>query len=281
MTRYLITGGSGMLGHDLGRALAGREVTSLSRAELDVTDAAAVAAAVRGHDAVINAAAWTRVDDAETHESEALAVNGLGAGIVASAARAAGARLVQLSTDYVFDGQGTSPYPEEHPIAPLGAYGRTKAEGERRALAAHPEGTLIVRTAWLYGAGGPNFARTILAAAAAKRDTVSVVTDQIGQPTWSADLAAAIVALLDADAPAGVYHATNAGRASWFDFARAVFRVAGLDEGRVLPTDSAAFPRPAPRPAYSMLGNEALKRAGVPPLRPWEDALRAAWDAGW
>lgn len=280
VTRYLITGASGMLGHDLGRALEGREVTSLSRAELDVTDAAAVAEAVRGHDAVINAAAWTRVDDAETRESEALAVNGHGAGNVAEAARAAGARLVQLSTDYVFDGQGTSPYPEGHPIAPLGAYGRTKAEGERRVLAAHPEGTLIVRTAWLYGAGGPNFARTILAAAA-ERDTVSVVTDQIGQPTWSADLAAALVALLDADAPAGVYHATNAGRASWFDFAQAVFRVAGLDEGRVLPTDSAAFPRPAARPAYSVLGNDALKRARIPPLRPWQDALRAAWDAGW
>ncbi len=140
-------------------------------------------------------------------------------------------------------------YPEDAPLDPLGAYGRTKAAGERLVRAAHP-GAHIVRTAWLYGQHGGNFARTMLRLAS-ERDTVSVVTDQVGQPTWTGDLAASIVALLDANAPADAYHGTNGGSASWFDFARAVFEVSGLDPERVLPTDSSAFVRPAPRPLYS------------------------------
>lgn len=279
VTRYLITGGGGMLARDLREALTGRSVTSLGRQDLDVTDAAAVAAAIDGHDVVINTAAYTRVDDAETHEHDALAVNATGAGTLAAAARHSGARLVQLSTDYVFDGRGTSPYPENHPIAPLGAYGRTKAEGERLTLAEHPDGTLVVRTAWLYGAGGPNFPRTMLTLSDS-RDTVSVVADQVGQPTWTADLAQTIVDLLDADAAPGIYHASNSGQASWFDFARAVFREAGLDENRVIPVSSDEFPRAAPRPAYSVLGDGALRATGLPALRPWDEALSAAWLAG-
>ncbi|SBN63965.1 dTDP-4-dehydrorhamnose reductase [Curtobacterium sp. 9128] len=275
MTRYLITGAAGMLGQDLQQALAGRDVTALSRADLDITDQAAVTAAVAGHDVVINAAAYTKVDDAESHEDDAHAVNAQGPAVLATAAVAAGAKLVQVSTDYVFDGNGTSPYAEDEPTDPIGAYGRTKAAGEAAVLAIAPDSSYIVRAAWLYGAHGPNFAKTMIRLSAS-HDTVSVVTDQIGQPTWTGDLARQIVAMLDADAPAGIYHGTNGGQGSWFDFTKAIFTEAGLDPARVLPTDSAAFVRPAPRPAYSVLGHDAWSRAGIPPMRDWREALHAA-----
>ncbi|ROQ36656.1 dTDP-4-dehydrorhamnose reductase [Frondihabitans sp. PhB188] len=273
--KYLVTGARGMLGTDLVEALFGRDVTVLGRSDLDVTDRDAVFAAVEGHDVVFNAAAYTKVDDAEEHEYEALAVNGVGVRLLAEATAEHGAKLVTISTDYVFDGTATEPYDEYTPLDPLNAYGRTKAVGETAALAANPEGTYIVRTAWLYGQHGPNFAATMLKLAAG-RDTVSVVDDQVGQPTWTADLAAQLVALVDADAPAGVYHGTNSGRASWFDFARAVFSEAGLDPERVLPTDSAAFVRPAARPAFSVLGHDAWAAAGLTPMRPWQEALAQA-----
>jgi len=277
--KYLVTGARGMLGTDLVEALFGRDVTILGRADLDVTDRDRVFEAVEGHDVVINAAAYTAVDDAETHEDEARAVNATAVGLLAEATAAFSSRLVQVSTDYVFDGHAATPYDEQTALAPVSAYGRTKAEGERRARAANPEGTFIVRTAWLYGKHGANFPKTMLRLAA-KHETVSVVADQVGQPTWSADLAEQIVALLDAEAPAGVYHGTNAGRASWFDFARAAFEVAGLDPDRVKPTDSSQFVRPAPRPSFSVLGHEAWQRAGLPAMRPWRDALTEAAGTG-
>ncbi len=274
-TRYLITGAAGMLGQDLQAALGGRDVTALARAELDITDPDAVSAAAAGHDVIINAAAYTKVDDAETHEDLAHAINATGAANLARAAAANGAKLVQVSTDYVFDGTATSPYPEDAPRNPVSAYGRTKADGEKLAAKLNPQGTFIVRAAWLYGAHGPNFAKTMLRLAS-DHDTVSVVNDQIGQPTWTLDLARQIVALLDSGAPAGVYHATNSGSGSWFDFAQAVFREAGLDPARVKPTDSSQFVRPAPRPAYSVLGHSVWARIGLTPLRDWRDALADA-----
>ncbi|MBD8139244.1 dTDP-4-dehydrorhamnose reductase [Frigoribacterium sp. CFBP 13605] len=278
-SKYLVTGARGMLGTDLLEALFGRDVTVLGRADLDVTDRDAVFAAVQGHDVVINAAAYTAVDAAETDEETALAVNGTAAGLLAEATASVGATLVQVSTDYVFDGDAASPYAEDATIAPVSAYGRTKAEGEKLALAANPEGTFIVRTAWLYGAHGGNFAKTMVKLAGS-HDTVKVVDDQLGQPTWTADLAAQIVALLDSDAPAGVYHGTNSGSTSWFEFARAVFDEAGLDPARVLPTDSSTFVRPAPRPSYSVLGHDAWARAGLTPMRPWREALAEAASRG-
>ena len=270
--KYLVTGARGMLGSDLLEALFGRDVTVLGREDLDVTDRDAVFAAVEGHDVVVNAAAYTAVDAAETDEEAAMAVNGTAPGLLGEATAAHGARLVQVSTDYVFDGRATTPYAEDAPLAPVSAYGRTKAEGERAARAANPDGTLVVRTAWLYGRHGGNFATTMLKLARS-RDTLSVVSDQVGQPTWTHDLAAQIVAMLDADAPAGVYHGTASGQASWFDFAQAVFRLAGLDPDRITPTDSSTFVRPAPRPDYSVLGHDGWARAGLAPLRPWHDAL--------
>ncbi|MFP5250985.1 MAG: dTDP-4-dehydrorhamnose reductase [Actinomycetes bacterium] len=279
MMRYLITGAGGMLGRDLQTALDGRAVTAAARHELDIADADATRAAVRGHDVVINAAAYTKVDDAESHENDALRVNAIGAENLARAAAAEGAVFVQLSTDYVFDGRATSPYAEDAPLAPVSAYGRTKAEGERRALAAHPEGTILVRTAWLYGQHGPNFAATMLALAA-QRETLTVVDDQRGQPTWTRDLAEQIVRLLDTGARRGILHGTSSGETTWFGFARAIFEEAGLDPERVQPTDSSTFVRPAPRPAYSVLGHDAWSFHGLEPIRDWRSALAGAVAAG-
>lgn len=277
--RWLVTGGDGMLGQDLARALEGRDARLLGRADLDVRDADAVDSAIAGVDVVVNAAAWTRVDDAEQHEGDALAVNGAGAGNLARAAERSGARLVQVSTDYVFDGAATEPYPEDSPLSPLGAYGRTKAEGERQVLAANPDRSWILRTAWLYGAGGPNFARTMLHLAR-ERETLTVVDDQFGQPTWTADLADRIVAVVDADAPPGILHATSGGRTTWYGFARAIFEVAGLDPSRVRPATSGEFARPAPRPGWSVLGHRRWTQIGLSPIGDWRGRLAAAAAAG-
>jgi dTDP-4-dehydrorhamnose reductase len=275
--RYLVTGASGMLGQDLRQALSGRDVTALSRAELDVTDRAAVQHAVAGHDVIFNASAYTKVDDAETHEDLAYAVNALGTENLAIAAREVGAALLTISTDYVFKGDATAPYSEDAPRDPLNAYGRTKAAGEELALAAHPDGTYVVRTAWLYGANGPNFAKTMLRLAAT-HDTVTVVDDQRGQPTWTVDLAEHLVRLADSNAAAGIYHGTASGETTWFGLARAVFEEAGLDPERVKPTSSADFVRPAPRPAFSVLGHNAWGAADLPVMRDWRDALADAFE---
>lgn len=274
---YLVTGANGMLATDLRQVLAGRPVTALGRGDLDVTDPDAVEAAVAGHTVVINCAAYTRVDDAEADEDTAFAVNATGAGNLARAAALHGARLVQLSTDYVFDGTATAPYAEDAPRHPVSAYGRTKAEGERLALESNPSATFVVRTAWLYGAHGPNFARTMVRLAG-QNETVNVVEDQFGQPTWTMDVARQIVLLLDRGAAPGVFHATSSGQASWYEFAQAIFSAAGLDPDRVRPTTSDRFVRPAPRPAYSVLGHERWQSSGIAPIRDWRAALSDAAD---
>lgn len=279
MTRYLLVGAGGMLGHDLSTALRGRDVTSATRADLDVTNAEAVRRAVAGHDVVINASAYTAVDDAESNEDVAYAVNATGPENLARAAAEQGAVLVHVSTDYVFDGTATTPYDESAPVAPQSAYGRTKAAGERLALQNNPEATLILRTAWLYGASGNNFVKT-MARLAGERETLSVVDDQIGQPTWSADLAQRIVELLDSGARSGILHATNSGQTSWWGLARAIFERLDLDPSRVQPVSSEQFPRPAPRPAWSVLGHDGWAATGLPPMRPWTEALDAALAAG-
>ncbi|HWL00761.1 MAG TPA: dTDP-4-dehydrorhamnose reductase [Microbacteriaceae bacterium] len=275
-SRVAVVGANGMLGSDLMGVV---EATGFTRADFDVTDADAARTALAGFDVIVNCTAWNRVDDAETMEAEAFAVNAYGAANLAAAARATGARFIHVSTDYVFDGSATSPIPEDAPRHPVSAYGRSKAAGEERALAANPGATAIVRTAWLYGEHGPSFPRTMLRLAA-ERDTVSVVADQVGQPTWTRDLADQLVRLIDAGVPAGIYHGTNSGETSWFGFAREVFRLAGLDPERVLPTDSTAFVRPAPRPAYSVLGHDAWARVGIAPMRPWRDAIADAMALG-
>jgi dTDP-4-dehydrorhamnose reductase len=264
-----------MLGQDVVAAaeVAGHHVTALGRSDLDITSASGVLDAVAGHDVVVNCAAWTAVDDAETHEAEAFAANATGAAHVARAAAESGARLVQLSTDYVFDGAATEPYPEDAPVRPRSAYGRTKAAGEW-AVRAHARDALVVRTAWLYGAGGRCFPRTI-ARAAGERDRLSVVDDQTGQPTWTADLADLIVRLVGARAPGGIYHGTSSGQVTWYGFAREVVAASG-HVTPVDPTTSAAYQLPAPRPAYSVLGHDRLREIGVEPIGDWAERWKVA-----
>lgn len=276
MARWLVTGAGGMLGQDLCGALAaaGTPFTAAMRADLDVRDPAVCRAAVQGHGIVVNCAAYTAVDDAERHEAEAFAVNAVGAANLARACREFGARMVQVSTDYVFAGDATEPYVEDAPLAPRSAYGRTKAAGEWAVMAQCPE-SWIVRTAWLYGGSGGNFVKT-MARLAGERERLAVVDDQHGQPTWTVDLAEAIVRIVGAGAPFGVWHGTSSGETTWHGFTQEIFRLMSLDPARVEPTTTDAFPRPAPRPAYSVLGHESWLMARLKPLPDWRESLAKA-----
>lgn len=280
MTRWLVTGAAGLLGTDLVAALErrGDSVTGLDRAGLDVTDAAAVAATVARNrpDVVVNCAAWTAVDDAEADEEQALAVNAGGPANLAAACDQAGARLIQVSTDYVFAGISARPHAEHDVPAPRTAYGRTKLAGERSVLDRLPGAGYIVRTAWLYGAHGPCFPKTMITLEG-ERPTVDVVNDQYGQPTWTADLAGQIIALADSAAGPGIYHATSSGQTTWFGLAREIFRLLDADPDRVRPIASSALGRPAPRPPYSVLGHGAWEACGLPSIGDWRTALRRAF----
>jgi dTDP-4-dehydrorhamnose reductase len=278
--RLLVTGGAGMLGQAVATAATrlGHDVVALSRAELDVTDTDHVRRVVAAAEprAVVNCAAWTDVDGAETAEAAATAVNGEGAGIVARAAAEVGARIVQVSTDYVFDGERAhaargsgEPWIESDAVNPIGAYGRSKLAGEEAVAAATGEHA-IVRTAWLFGTGGRNFVDTMLALGH-ERDEVSVVTDQVGSPTWTVHLAEALVELAERRGDVGILHAAGGGACSWYELAVEVFDRAGV-RCRVLPTTSDRFPRPARRPAYSVLGTE---RDDAPVLPPWQEGVAA------
>ena len=280
MNGWLVTGAGGMLGRDVVAALArrGEMTTALPRSGLDVADGTAVAAAVAEYrpDVVVNCAGWTAVDDAEASEKEALAVNGHGPANLARACATHGARLVQVSTDYVFAGTASRPYAEDDPPAPRTAYGRTKLAGERAVLRQLPQASYVVRTAWLYGAHGRNFVATMIRLEG-ERPAVDVVADQIGQPTWTADVAEQIIALVRSGAPAGIYHATSAGQTTWFGLAHEVFRLLGADPSRVSAITSSALNLPAPRPAYSVLGHDAWARCGMASILDWRLALRRAF----
>jgi dTDP-4-dehydrorhamnose reductase len=282
VSTWLITGASGMLGRDMAALLIERgvEVAVLGHRDLDITDAAAVMAALDKHrpSVVVNCAAWTAVDDAEAREDEALQLNGDGPANLAAACASVGATLVQPSTDYVFAGDASSPYAEDAPTGPRSAYGRTKLAGERAVLETLPDSAYVVRTAWLYGEHGNSFVRTMIRLAR-KGNPVDVVTDQAGQPTWTADLAAQILALVSSGAPAGVYHGTSSGETTWFGLAQEVFDLQGAGRDLVRPTTSDAFKRPAPRPAFSVLGHDAWKTAGIPPIAHWRDGLHRAFRA--
>ena len=267
--RVLITGGAGQLGRDLADVL-GSDAIPLSHRELDIADAAAVEAAIKEHrpDAIVNCAAWTDVDGCEQDPARATLINATGAGNIA---RAAGDTLVvQISTDYVFDGRSEKPYVESDPVNPVSEYGRSKLDGER-AVAAAARRWAVVRSAWLYGTGTKNFVAAILRAART-RERLQVVDDQSGSPTSTPDLAGALVALLVSGAT-GVLHGVNAGICSRWEFARAAFEIAGLDPQRVDPVPTSAMPRPATRPAYAPMRGEAWRSAGLPELRHWREAL--------
>ena len=280
MSGWLVTGAAGQLGSDVVDVLHayGEEVAGYNRKDLDITDRVMVRATMRMVEPsiVVNCAAYTAVDDAEANEDRALEINAHGPAILAEECARSGARLIQVSTDYVFAGNAETPYDESTRPAPRSAYGRTKAAGEQAVLTSGAE-AFVVRTAWLYGQVGTNFVKT-MAHLAQTRETVNVVDDQVGAPTWTLHLARGLVALGIADVPAGIWHCTNAGEASWYVFARAIFAELGLDPARVEPTTSQDFVRPAPRPAYSVLSNEKWQRAGLPELPHWRDALHEAFE---
>jgi dTDP-4-dehydrorhamnose reductase len=274
--RMLITGAGGMLGTDLQTAAttAGHDVIALARAELDIADRGAVADAVTDARAeiVVNCAAWTDVDGAESEPDAAAAANATGPGALAAAASVAGAWTVHVSTDYVFDGTKRTAYVESDPTNPLSQYGRSKLDGELAVAAAAPESHTIVRTAWLFGVHGRCFPQTMLRRAA-DRDELTVVDDQIGCPTFTGHLAAALVTISEQrDRPLGVLHLAAAGECSWRRFAEAI--LADSPHGAtttVTPITTAQFPTAAPRPAYSVLRSER----GAPTLPDWRDGLRA------
>lgn len=287
--RLLVVGARGQLGTDLVAAAraAGIPVLGVGSRELDVTDQEAVqrtlgyvaaGAAEAGRRAVvINAAAYTAVDNAESDQDAAFAVNADGPANLAVTAERLGLRLIHLSTDYVFPGDGTEPYRPADPTGPRSTYGASKLAGEQRVLQACPD-ALVVRTAWVWGATGGNFVKTI-ARLAATRPTLTVVDDQRGTPSYTVDLAAGLLELAGSTVPGRVLHLTNAGETTWFGFARAILEELGEDPERVQPTTTAEFPRPAPRPAYSVLSGEEWVAAGLAPLRPWRDALAAGFAA--
>ncbi|MCR3746153.1 dTDP-4-dehydrorhamnose reductase [Lentzea californiensis] len=268
----LVPGGRGQLGHDL--AALSADVRAVSSAELDVT--AVTAADLAGASAVVNCAAYTAVDAAETDEERAYAVNAVGPGLLAQACASLGIPMIQVSTDYVFSGDGERPYETTDPVGPKSAYGRTKLEGEQRVLEA---GGYVVRTSWLYGVHGSNFVKT-MAALESSRPALSVVDDQAGAPTWSHDLAAGLLELVSVRPETRLLHATGVGQTTWFRFAQAIFEELGADPARVRPCTTADFPRPAPRPAYSVLSGAAWAAAGLRPLPHWRSALSAAFRAG-
>jgi dTDP-4-dehydrorhamnose reductase len=269
--RLLVTGAAGMLGR---RVVAdaerlGHDVVALGHGDLDITDAPNVTRLVAAAEpaAIVNCAAWTDVDGAEAHEARALRVNGEGVANLAHAAASTGARLVHVSTDYVFDGARATPWLESDAVAPLQAYGRTKLAGETAVQDAGANHA-IVRTAWLFGIGGPNFVDTMLRLAS-ERDEVSVVTDQRGRPTWTGHLAPALIELAERREDTGVFHAAGVGDCSWYELAVETFDRAGV-RCRVVPATSDSFPRPARRPAYSVLGTE--RDPGIV-LPAWTDGL--------
>jgi dTDP-4-dehydrorhamnose reductase len=285
----LVTGARGQLGRDVATAAARAGITRIhapGSAELDITDPAAVSNAIslagRGSRlVVVNAAAYTAVDAAEREgAARSHAVNAQGPANLASACAAHQAHLVHVSTDYVFAGDSAGPNQVDGRTAPRTGYGRTKLAGERAVLSSGASAH-VVRTAWLYGAHGANFVRT-MARMARGSDPVRVVDDQHGNPTWTADLADGLIALaLAADrVPVGVLHCVNAGTTTWFGLARAVFAEAGADPDRVRPCSTADYPRPAQRPANSVLGTASWAEAGLPELRHWRAALHAAVAAG-
>lgn len=282
--RVLVTGANGQLGTelvDLYASRAGDEVLGVDLPDLDITAADSVASSFSSFspDVAINCAAWTAVDAAEENEESALVVNGEGPRVLADACKDAGAWLVQVSTDYVFSGDASSPYAEDATPDPRSAYGRTKLAGEIAVQSVLPDSHYIVRTAWLYGHEGNNFVKTMLRLES-ERETVDVVDDQIGQPTYAADLAAQIALLLDARPAAGIFHGTNSGSVSWHGFTQEIFQLTGADPARVLAVTSEQFVRPAPRPAYSVLGHQHWAEVGLSEMRDWREAIAEAMERG-
>lgn len=280
---WLITGGSGQLGIAVSKELDKRGIPfgAWSSKDLDITQSSTVSEAIEKLSpiVIINCAAWTDVDGAESREVDALRVNSDGPENLALAARKSDSKLIHVSTDYVFSGESQAPWQIGDEINPHSAYGRTKAQGESRVLASYPKNSFVVRTAWLYSPWGKNFAKTMTKLALKGDGEVRVVNDQFGQPTSASDLAKQLVELGSSTSPAGIYHGTNSGQATWFEFAQEIFKLSGADIGRVIPVSSTEYPRPAMRPSYSVLSHDAWASTSVKPMRDWRIALVDAMPA--
>jgi len=276
---WLVTGGSGQLGIAVSEELEvrGFVFTAMNSKELDITDEQSVANLIKqsSPSVIINCAAWTDVDGAESNVMAASKVNSEGAHNLAVAAARNLARLIHISTDYVFSGESQMPFEANDPIDPQSAYGRTKADGEKKVLGAYSDNSYVVRTAWLYSPWGKNFAKTMVRLALNGDGEVRVVNDQIGQPTSAQDLAKQIVDLGIGNPPAGIYHGTNGGQATWFEFAKEIFSLVGADSSRVVAVSSSQCPRPAKRPAYSVLSQRDWSKTSITPMRDWKIALAA------
>jgi dTDP-4-dehydrorhamnose reductase len=274
---WLIIGGSGQLGIAVSQELDKLGITfdAWSSKDLDIRQSSAVSEAIEklSPKVIINCAAWTDVDGAESYEVEASKVNSDGAENLALAAKLSNSELIHVSTDYVFSGESQSPWQIADEINPQSAYGRTKAQGEVRILSSYPERSFVVRTAWLYSPWGKNFAKTMTKLAIKGGGEVRVVNDQLGQPTSALDLANQLVQLGQSDSPAGIYHGTNSGQATWFELAQEIFKIAGADVRRVTPVSSSEYLRPAKRPSYSVLSHDSWASTSIKPMQDWRTAL--------
>ena len=281
--KWLITGGSGQLGLAIQKELISQEIdfVASNSKELDITTPLIVDQLVDfvKPAVIVNTAAWTDVDGAETNQSVAYSVNALGPQNLAIAARKFGARLVQVSTDYVFSGDNTSPWSENAAHNPQSVYGSTKSEGEKFVRAALPKDSYVVRTAWLYSAEGKNFVKKMMNLALRSTAEVNVVNDQLGQPTFAGDLAKQIVDLVLSNAPVGIYHGTNSGQATWFEFAQEIFKLSGADLSRVIPVPTSGYPKLAKRPSYSVLGHDAWSNTALTAMQDWRIALAGSMPA--
>lgn len=286
--RFLVIGARGQLGTELMNLLAAHGVrepaaVGVDIGDIDITDAESTRSVIEawlaqttpGTPVVINAAAYTAVDNAESDEATALKVNGDGPRNIAAAIDGR-CRLIHVSTDYTFAGDASAPYRPDEQTDPKTAYGRTKDAGDKAIRELAPDSAYVVRTAWVYGAYGPNFVKTMLRLAGSN-DTLNVVDDQVGSPTWTRHLAIGLLELAVGDVPAGYYHCTGGGQCTWFEFTRAIFDENGLDPERVQPTTSDAYVRPAPRPAYSVLSADEWASAGLTPMPDWRSGLAEAF----
>jgi dTDP-4-dehydrorhamnose reductase len=276
--KYLITGANGQLGRCLQETLEsnGIEFVAFSRSDLDITNIVEVKQIINciNPDVVINAAAYTNVEQAEIDSDQAFKVNQLGAANLAIASKSVSAKLVHFSTDYVFAGNSNSPWQESDLTEPLSIYGKSKLAGEIEILKEYSENSIIIRTAWLYSPYGKNFYKTMLTKALYGNESVKVVNDQQGQPTSSLDLAELTIKVLTKNAASGIFHGTNSGSCSWFEFAKYIFEIAGADITRVTPVLSSGFATKVPRPKYSVLDNRKWSEFGILPLGPWKDSVK-------
>ena len=276
--KWLIAGANGQLGRCLQQALESNsiEYTAYSKEEMDISDYSNVQDVVKRvkPDIIVNTAAYTDVDQAEIDQIEAFAINQTGVTSLANASKLVNARLIHFSTDYVFSGESTKPWQVSDATNPLSKYGESKLAGELEIARIYPENSMIIRTAWLYSPFGKNFYKTILNKAINSQETVRVVNDQIGQPTNANDLAELTVRAISKKALTGVYHGTNSGACSWFEFAKFIFEIVGEDVNRVVPIPSSEYATRAKRPKYSVLDGQKWSESGIQPLGPWKNSVR-------